>query len=130
MISERTRVGLAATKARGVRLGNAGMDRAQQRLALGARRRLRETLRPLAGQSLRAIAATLNEMGIPAPRRGRWQHTMVQPQTAHGLRLIFIRTVASRLREAGGSGKNAVAYKEALAHCRSHHRHADSSADG
>ena len=78
MISERTKVGLAAAKARGVQLGNPAI--AEQQAAAAAERdaALRDTLKPLVGLPSRTIAAKLNELGIAAPRGGAWSHMTVQ----------------------------------------------------
>ena len=77
MISQRTKAGLAAAKARGVKLGNAQMIADQQKAAADRDASLRDTLRPLIGLPSRAIAAKLNELGIPAPRGGVWSHKSV-----------------------------------------------------
>ena len=78
MISERTKVGLQAAKARGVQLGSAAQAQANAAAAAERDAALRETLRPLIGLPLRTIAAKLNEQGIAAPRGGAWAHTTVQ----------------------------------------------------
>jgi DNA invertase Pin-like site-specific DNA recombinase len=75
MISERTKVGLAAAKARGTVLGNAKMIAQQQQLAAERDEALRETLKPMIGLPTRTIAARLNELGIAAPRGGAWSQS-------------------------------------------------------
>jgi DNA invertase Pin-like site-specific DNA recombinase len=91
MISARTKAALAAAKRRGVKLGGdrgvrlTAKARAAGRATLQARVRdraadLGPTIKDLqaAGcQSLRAIAAGLNERGIPAARGGRWSAVQV-----------------------------------------------------
>lgn len=90
-ISERTRVALAAAKARGVVLGG---DRGYRFSGGDAKRSLEtrqataasrtamitpviEELQADGEMTLREIAAALNERGIPAPRGGVWQATQV-----------------------------------------------------
>jgi DNA invertase Pin-like site-specific DNA recombinase len=91
MISARTKAALAAAKRRGVKLGGdrgarlTAKARAAGRTALQARARDRATdlgptiaeLQATGCQSLRAIAAALNERGIPAARGGRWSAVQV-----------------------------------------------------
>ena len=78
MISERTKAGLAAAKARGKRLGGLNKAGIARRADAVARA---EALRPLltemegAGMSARAMAQELNKRSIPTPARGRW-HAM------------------------------------------------------
>jgi DNA invertase Pin-like site-specific DNA recombinase len=93
MISERTKAGLAAAKARGKRLGglnDAGITRRQEAIARA------EALRPLlaemeaAEMSARAIATELNKRRIPTPAGGRW----------HAMQVLRVK---ERLR-GGGSG--------------------------
>ena len=91
MISARTKAALAAAKRRGVKLGGdrgarlTAKARAAGRAALQERARnraadLTSTIKELqaAGrQSLRAIAAGLEERGIPAARGGKWSAVQV-----------------------------------------------------
>ena len=91
MISARTRAALAAAKARGVKLGGdrGGRLTAKQRAAGRAvqQERARDraadlmpTIKELqaAGcESLRAIAAALDERGIPTARGGKWSSVQV-----------------------------------------------------
>ena len=81
-ISERTKAALAAAKARGVKLGVTGKERAREnRSAANAfARKLRPVIRGLAGEgitSVRKVTEALNERGIETPRGGRWHPTSV-----------------------------------------------------
>ncbi len=81
-ISERTKAALAAAKARGVKLGVTGKERAREnRSAANAfARKLRPVIRGLAGEgitSVRKVTEALNERGIETPRGGRWHPTGV-----------------------------------------------------
>jgi DNA invertase Pin-like site-specific DNA recombinase len=71
--ADRTRAGLAAAKARGVKLGNAALA-ARKRDVLSAVRA--EALRPmfaeLAGLSTRAAAAELDRRAVPTPTGAPW----------------------------------------------------------
>lgn len=103
MISERTRAGLAAARARGTKLGAGSKTKAAKRAfaALGraafrvaARQRL-EVLRPHLefalkdGASLRAAVATLNDRGIASPTGRLWHlHTVHKASLDLGLRAL------------------------------------------
>ena len=81
-ISGRTKAALAAAKARGVKLGVTGKERAREnRSAANAfARKLRPVIRGLAGEgitSVRKVTEALNERGVEAPRGGRWHATSV-----------------------------------------------------
>lgn len=98
MISERTKVALQAAKARNVKLGGhrTYADGKPVTLTLEAIAKGRETIAKRADDeaarimpairelqaegatSLTAIAAGLNDQGIPTPRGGRWQAVQVQ----------------------------------------------------
>jgi DNA invertase Pin-like site-specific DNA recombinase len=96
LISERTRAALAAAKGRGVQLGGVrqghdiknfaalGRERSRSARMLAASRRaadhmeLINDLRSGGEPSLRSLASGLNELGIPAPRGGRWCATQVR----------------------------------------------------
>jgi DNA invertase Pin-like site-specific DNA recombinase len=81
LVSIRTKAGLAAAKARGVKLGKS-MDMAKAGKGRGtqcgiANRnaiKVRATIDGLvsAGLSLRKIAAQLNDMGVTTPRKAQW----------------------------------------------------------
>jgi DNA invertase Pin-like site-specific DNA recombinase len=79
MISQRTAAGLAAAKARGVKLGTSGKALAAKNAAAAAERdeALRPVLAELADQSLHAIAAELTRRGLAAPRGGAWNAVTV-----------------------------------------------------
>src|SRR3979411_2267648 len=91
MISARTKAALAAAKRRGVKLGVdrgarvTAKARAAGRATLQERARSRavdlaptiKELQAAGCESLRAIAAGLEERGIPAPRGGKWSAVQV-----------------------------------------------------
>jgi len=88
MISERTRVALAARKRQGVQLGNrtnlAAAQVAGAARTAEAARRFAENVAPVIHQvrasgvvSLRGIAAVLNARGVRAARGGQWAATQV-----------------------------------------------------
>jgi DNA invertase Pin-like site-specific DNA recombinase len=92
MISERTRIALAAAKARGARLGGfrgrvgTCNDLALARAARTATADRRasdlaatiESIKQSGGRSLHALAAGLNERGITAARGGKWSAAQVR----------------------------------------------------
>ncbi|MHC2664572.1 recombinase family protein [Bradyrhizobium diazoefficiens] len=98
MISARTKAALQAAKARNVKLGGrrTHADGSPVTLTLAAIEKGRETIAERADEkaarimpairelqeagitSLTAIAARLNDQGIPTPRGGRWQAVQVQ----------------------------------------------------
>lgn len=65
LIGDRTRIALAAAKARGVKLGRQPLPLPQSVVDHVKHERR-------AGKSLRTIAATLNTAGTPSPTGGRW----------------------------------------------------------
>ena len=84
MISQRTRVALAAAKARGTRLGNPRLDLVKMRARIADRvHGFRAAVTPhiqalqAEGRSLREIAAEMNATGISAPRGGSWHAASV-----------------------------------------------------
>jgi DNA invertase Pin-like site-specific DNA recombinase len=79
MISQRTIAGLAAAKARGVKLGSFGKVLAAKNAAGAASRdaALRPVLAELSGMSASAIAAELNARKVPTPRGGSWSASTV-----------------------------------------------------
>jgi DNA invertase Pin-like site-specific DNA recombinase len=85
-ISQRTKEALAAVKARGGRLGVAGMKNLRPNIAVRqeAAEAFAGRLRPIfegmgeRGLSQRAMVLELNSIGVPAPKGGRWQLSQVQ----------------------------------------------------
>lgn len=85
-ISERTKLALAAAKARGVVLGATGPSNLRQhtKQRQEAAKAFRERLQPVLdgfmaqGLSQRTIAKQLNDLGIAAPRGGTWSLCQVQ----------------------------------------------------
>lgn len=86
-VSERIRASLQAAKARGRRLGNPAIARAQQLAVQAARNSAHEARQALlikvrelsvAGLSLRAIAGELNRSGIPSARGREWHASSVR----------------------------------------------------
>lgn len=85
-ISERTKVALAAAKARGVALGATGpfnlqrRNEQRQQEARAFQKRLQPVLAGFLSQGLsrRAIVARLNELGIKTPMGGAWSYAQVQ----------------------------------------------------
>jgi len=82
LISQRTKVALAAAKKRGVVLGKHGRDVLAPRNRKAAQERsqsLAEMVKPKleSGKSLRTIAAELNAEGVPTARGGQWHLTSV-----------------------------------------------------
>jgi DNA invertase Pin-like site-specific DNA recombinase len=88
LISQRTKAALAAAKARGVRLGNPSIAKAQaagvdsvkaeaDRFAANVMPVIREAQRAGAS-SLRAIADVLNARGVRTARGGKWAATQVR----------------------------------------------------
>jgi DNA invertase Pin-like site-specific DNA recombinase len=79
MISERTKAGLAAARAKGKKLG--GINRKSIEIRDAARKRAEE-LRPifaeLADLSLNAMADELNKRGIATPAGGQWHPMTVK----------------------------------------------------
>jgi DNA invertase Pin-like site-specific DNA recombinase len=77
MTSERTKDALAAAKARGVRLGAPPISDTLPPEVLVRMRALRGS-----GASLRTIADSLNDLGIPAARGGKWHAKTVRSALA------------------------------------------------
>ena len=92
MISSRTKVALAAAKARGVKLGNPNLTAAarakgRKASALALAKRAKEraalvipTIRELqaGGASLHKVAEALNAKGVPSPRGGKWYGSSIR----------------------------------------------------
>jgi DNA invertase Pin-like site-specific DNA recombinase len=77
MISDRTKAALAAAKRRGVQLGGyRGYQPAAKDRAAGQAATIKE-LQAAGFESLRAIAAGLEQRGIPAARGGKWSAVQV-----------------------------------------------------
>jgi DNA invertase Pin-like site-specific DNA recombinase len=82
LISQRTKVALAALKARGKRLGRTGVLRAAENKARAAAfaKKLKPTISALRKEgvtSVRAIAEELNRRGIKSAQGGHWHATSV-----------------------------------------------------
>jgi hypothetical protein len=72
LISKRTKEALAAAKAKGVKLGNAELAKANKVEAAARDIELRPVLKELVGKSYPAIAAELDARKIPALHGGGW----------------------------------------------------------
>lgn len=77
MISDRTRVGLAAAKARGKTLGNAELAAINRKAAIERATALAPVLSELATRSARAAAAELNKRKIATPTGAPWSSKTV-----------------------------------------------------
>jgi DNA invertase Pin-like site-specific DNA recombinase len=77
MIAERTKLALAAAKARGVRLGNPALSASNRSAAIDRAEQMRPILAKLAGLSSHAIARELNQIGVKSPRGGQWSSMTV-----------------------------------------------------
>jgi hypothetical protein len=86
MISQRTKDALAAVKARGVKLGNPQIRKAQEAaaerrtaIADGFASNVLPIIREIqaTGASMRKTAAALNARGIPTARGGTWAATQI-----------------------------------------------------
>ena len=87
MISERTKVALAAAKKRGQRLGNPGIAEVAKRgraVASANAKRFAANVRPVIEEIMRAgvtshnaIAQKLNERNVRTARGGTWTHVQV-----------------------------------------------------
>jgi DNA invertase Pin-like site-specific DNA recombinase len=77
MISERTKAGLAAAKAQGVKLGNAEVAAANREAALNRAEQLRPIFAELAALSARRAAEELNRRGVQTPVGRQWHATTV-----------------------------------------------------
>ena len=73
MISSRTKIAMAAAKARGVKLGSPTIAATNRQAADAHAESLRNIVEPMKHLSTRGIAAALNERGIETSRGGRWQ---------------------------------------------------------
>jgi DNA invertase Pin-like site-specific DNA recombinase len=94
LISGRTRLALAAAKAKGVKLGNPKIEAAQD-AAVGAVKAeanraasnvlpIITEMRKTGATTLRGIADALNARGVPTPRGGRWHAMSVRNVLARG----------------------------------------------
>lgn len=90
MISERTRAGLAAAKAKGVVLGNPKLAENNRAAALARAELLRPILTELSKLSACQVAEELNRRGIETPAGGQW----------HAQTVIRVR---ERLSDLGGA---------------------------
>lgn len=73
MIGERTKLALAAARARGVQLGNPEQAKLNAAIASDFAEKIRNEVMPIINLPSRAIAAVLNGRGITTPRGGKWQ---------------------------------------------------------
>lgn len=88
LISERTKDGLRAAKARGIRLGGSKPIASQETIALIASLHAR-------GLSYRQIARHLNDSGNLAPMGGQWLHSSVQKSLVRHAGSILDRQIVS-----------------------------------
>jgi DNA invertase Pin-like site-specific DNA recombinase len=87
MISQRTSAGLAAARARGVKLGNPALATKNAAAAATRDEALRPVLASMAGLSSRAIAQRLTEQGVEPLRRGAWsQKTVLRMMARLGIK--------------------------------------------
>jgi DNA invertase Pin-like site-specific DNA recombinase len=77
LISQRTKAGLAAAKARGTVLGNATLAAANRNAAAGRADKLRAVFEELAGLSTRKAADVLNARGVKTPSGKAWSGVLV-----------------------------------------------------
>lgn len=86
MISQRTRVGLAAAKARGVQLGNADLAKANKGAALDRAEALRPVFVETADLSAHKVADVLNSRQIATPTGRPWSaKTVIRVRARLGL---------------------------------------------
>jgi DNA invertase Pin-like site-specific DNA recombinase len=77
LISERTRIALAAAKERGVQLGNRALGPANKAAAAARDADVRPLLEQMQGKPYREIAGELTGKGVAAPRGGAWNAVTV-----------------------------------------------------
>jgi DNA invertase Pin-like site-specific DNA recombinase len=77
LISQRTKDGLAAARARGVQLGNATLAATNRDAAAGRADALRAVFEELAGMSTRKAAGVLNARGVATPTGRPWSGVLV-----------------------------------------------------
>jgi len=92
LIAGRTKSALAATKAKGVKLGNPNIEVAQLEAVAAVKAeadRAAGNVLPIIAEirkswatTLRAIADALNARGVPTPRGGRWHAMSVRKALA------------------------------------------------
>jgi DNA invertase Pin-like site-specific DNA recombinase len=86
MIAARTKAGLAAAKARGVKLGNAKLAYDNRAAAVARAEELKPVLLELTGLSARAAAIELNARRVPTPNGAAWHaQTVIRVRERLGL---------------------------------------------
>ena len=86
LISERTRAGLRAARARGVILGNPALVAERKAAALARAKAIEPILQELRGLSAHAVARALNERKAPTPTGADWSaRTVIRARARLGM---------------------------------------------